>query len=80
MPTITRQSFIGSPEQFKQDQSPTTASQPGKRGYPIKKVVYLYKPNLANCAVENLKLARNAGVTTEELVCQSCFCPFLRLE
>lgn len=78
VPTITRQSFVGSPESFTHDTA-QAVPPPKKLVCPIKKVVYMYKPNPANCTVANLKLARTAGVTAEELLCQSCACPALRL-
>lgn len=79
VPTITRPGFMGNPDAF--GELPTTAaattSQPALQ-CPIKKVVVMYKPNPANCSLENLKLARQAGVNAEELLCQGCSCPILR--
>lgn len=79
VPTITRQSFVGSPQSFEENALKEEVFPPKKLECPIKKVVYMYKPNPANCTVANLKLARNAGVTAEELLCQSCSCRALRL-
>ena len=50
-----------------------------KKECPIKKTVVMYKPNPANCSISNLKLAHKSGVTAEELVCQGCSCPSLKL-
>lgn len=77
VPTITRQGFVGSPDAF--TESSPTESHSSKLQCPIKKVVYMYKPNPASCSLENLQLARKAGVTAEELLCQSCSCPALRV-
>ncbi len=79
VPTITRPSFLGSEDQFEQDQPSAPTTDLKKRNCPIKEVVYMYKPNPASCTVDNLKLARSAGVAAKELVCQSCSCPALRL-
>ncbi len=71
VPTITRPSFIGSPNLFssKKQSGPTC---------PINKVVVMFKPNPASCGVNNLRLARTAGVTAEELRCQACSCASLK--
>lgn len=75
IPTITRSGFVGNPEQFGQspDASGTTNTH-----CPINKVVLTYKPNPASCTPNNLKLARETGVTAEELLCQGCACPLLK--
>ncbi len=72
-PTFTRSSFIGSPANF------ADQSQQQPQACPIDKVVYMFKPNPGSCTVANLKLARQAGVTAEELRCQACSCPALRV-
>ena len=74
VPTITRPNFIGNPDQF----GNAFGSHPSKT-CPINKVVVMYKPNPASCIPQNLKLARDAGVTAEELRCQGCTCPALKL-
>ena len=79
VPTVTRPSFLGSEEQFEQHQPSALITDLKKRNSPIKKVVYMYKPNPASCTVDNLKLVRSAGATAEELVCQSCSCQALYL-
>lgn len=73
VPTITRPAFVGDPSQFG-DQTGSSA--------PIchtKKVVLMYKPNPASCTAKNLDLARQTGVTAEELLCQGCSCPALKM-
>lgn len=73
-PTITRAGFIGSPEYFA-DQ----ANANGKSQCPINKTVNMFAPNPTSCSVGNLKLAHQSGVTAEELRCQACSCPMLRM-
>lgn len=72
VPTITRSSFVGNPGEFS-----TGSTQPGL--CPLKKVVVMFKPNPASCTVENLRMARKTGVTAEELACQACSCPALKV-
>lgn len=74
VPTITRPDFVGNPDQFGQ------ASTDAASGThcPINNVVMTYKPNPASCTENNLKLARETGVTAEELMCQGCSCPALK--
>ncbi|OGT52822.1 MAG: type IV secretion protein IcmE [Gammaproteobacteria bacterium RIFCSPHIGHO2_12_FULL_41_15] len=82
VPTVTRPSFIGSTESFTQNTGTGSSSATdggGTSNCPLNSVVYMFKPNPASCTVDNLKLARTAGVTAEELRCQSCSCPVLRL-
>jgi intracellular multiplication protein IcmE len=74
VPTITRPDFVGNPDQFGQA---TTDAASGVR-CPINNVVMTYKPNPASCTENNLKLARETGVTAEELMCQGCSCPALK--
>ena len=83
IPTITRASFNGDASDFTDADSGVFPVQGGasdtvSKECPTSKVVYLYRPNPANCSVPNLKLARQAGVTAEELRCQACSCPALR--
>ena len=77
VPTITRPSFIGSPNAF--GTLNKKHSNTAKNECPIKKVVVMFKPNPSSCTVANLKLARKTGVTAEELLCQGCSCPALKL-
>lgn len=72
-PTITRAGFIGSPEYFSDQAQQKQAAQ-----CPIDKAVNMFKPDPGSCTVANLKLARQAGVSAEELRCQACACPALR--
>lgn len=82
VPTITRPNFIGNPSAFGELPTQTTnltgMSRGNSKECPIKKVVVMYKPNPASCSLDNLILARRAGVTAEELVCQGCSCPILK--
>lgn len=80
VPTITRPMFIGNPDTFGNKKpitpdlstaSSSDASSANSHTCPLKKEV-LFKPNPLNCGVENLEKAREAGVTAEELACQSC--------
>ncbi|EKD76892.1 MAG: hypothetical protein ACD_42C00543G0001, partial [uncultured bacterium] len=73
VPTITRPGFVGDPDQFGQE--------PGGVGKQcgVNKVVLMYKPNPASCTPKNLELARQTGVTAEELMCQGCSCPALKM-
>src|SRR3989338_7094170 len=75
VPTVTRAGFVGNPDQFGQISSD---SNTGPSQCPLSKTVVMYKPNPANCTPENLKLARESGVTAEELLCQGCACPLLK--
>src|SRR3989338_274961 len=52
---------------------------PAITGCPIQKSVVMFRPNPANCAPENLERARDSGVTAEELLCQGCMCPALKM-
>ncbi len=81
VPTITRPSFVGNPADFANMPEDNSALAPAKQenGCPLKKMVVMYKPNPASCTIENLKLARKTGVTAEELLCQGCSCPSLKL-
>lgn len=83
VPTITRSNFVSDPNSFDSanDAANTPANTPANtaaQSCPLSKVVYMYRPNPANCSVENLKLARESGVTALELRCQACGCPALR--
>lgn len=79
VPTITRPNFIGSPSWFTQSKKATTATKTtGPKKCPINQIVVKYKPNPENCTLEKLRLARQTGVTAEELVCQGCACPMVR--
>lgn len=73
VPTITRPSFMDNADSFQ-----ATADQPAPQACPMSKVVYMYRPNPANCSPESLRLARESGVTADELRCQACGCPALR--
>ena len=78
VPTITRAGFVGNPDQFGQTSGATdTITPPGQ--CPLNKTVVMYKPNPASCDPDNLKKAKEAGVTAEELLCQGCACPGLKL-
>ena len=80
VPTITRPSFIGNPNAFGNlDNKSTKIGLTSKNECPIKKVIVMFKPNPSSCTVKNLKLARQTGVTAEELICQACACPSLKL-
>ncbi|MCH9770505.1 MAG: type IVB secretion system protein DotG/IcmE [Gammaproteobacteria bacterium] len=80
VPTLTRPNFIGNPDDFGAlPKNPLGTLHPVTKTCPIKKVVVMYRPNPANCAVANLRLARQSGVTAEELRCQGCSCPALKL-
>lgn len=74
IPTITRAGFVGDPNQFGQQPEDAQSKQCG-----INKVVLMYKPNPANCTAKNLQVARQTGVMAEELLCQGCSCPALKL-
>lgn len=78
VPTITRPSFVGDPSEFGQAVTPTDTDISHK-ACEIKKVVLMYKPNPESCTPKNLELARTTGVTAEELLCQGCSCPALKL-
>lgn len=78
VPTITRASFVGNEDQFTNPLQDLVSSKPVSKECPLSKVVYMYRPNPANCTVPNLRLARRAGVTAEELRCQSCSCQSIR--
>ncbi len=75
VPTITRAGFVGDPNQF--GQQPESDAQSKQCG--INKVVLMYKPNPENCTANKLQTARQTGVTAEELMCQGCSCPALKL-
>ncbi len=71
VPTITRPSFIGNLETL-QEGSASAANCPlSVNGVSI-------VPTPGSCSVENLKLARIAGVSAQELRCQACSCPPLK--
>lgn len=82
VPTITRPSLADVGNGFANDPVDTIVNQAAPKdpqACPLAKVVHMYRPNPANCSVNNLKLARQAGVTASELRCQACSCPALRL-
>lgn len=81
VPTITRTDFKGNLDQFTDATNKTTRSSipMTSRECPIKKAEVMFKPNPANCLPKNLTLARQAGVTAEELRCQGCACSSLKL-
>lgn len=81
IPTITRPSFMDNSDAFNQsdDVFPTaTAAASGPSCPALNTAEQMFRPNPANCTVPNLKLAREAGVTAQELRCQACSCPVLR--
>ncbi len=72
VPTITRPDFIGNPAAFGVlDKTADIASPICAQG-PFK-----HDPN--QCTPQSLQLARNAGVNAEELTCQGCSCPALKV-
>lgn len=73
VPTITRAGFVGNPSQFG---AADAANEP--KNCNINKVVVAYRPNPESCTPKNLQLARETGVTVEELMCQGCACPALK--
>ena len=79
VPTLTRPGFVGSITAFTDDAAGNSTQVSGS-SCPVNqdKVVYRYRPNPATCAVDNLVLARKAGVTADELRCQACSCPALK--
>lgn len=77
VPTITRHGFSGDASVFT-DEGSHSENNAKKSECPINKSVVMFKPNPANCSVDNLILARKAGVTAEELICQACPCDLLR--
>lgn len=77
VPTITRPSFIGPVQAFGTAASEDD-TQTGRKVCKIKKVVVLFRPNPASCTLQNLRIARETGVTAEELLCQGCNCPSLK--
>ncbi len=76
IPTITRPDFVGNPDQFGTAAAGGASANPN---CPASKVVVMYKPNPENCTPTNLKLARETGVTVQELMCQGCSCPALKM-
>ncbi len=80
VPTITRPGFIGNPNAFGElPKKNSTSATKSANACPLKKVVVMFKPNPKSCTVANLKIARQTGVTAEELACQGCSCPSLKL-
>ena len=71
VPTITRPNFIGNPDDF------GTLKATG-HVCPMNKETVMFKPNPANCSLDNLQRARAAGVNAEELRCQACSCEALK--
>ncbi|HYF97952.1 MAG TPA: pentapeptide repeat-containing protein, partial [Coxiellaceae bacterium] len=72
VPTITRPSFIGNLETLQAPTGETVTTCPvNVNGVSI-------KPTPGSCSVENLKLARSAGVHAQELRCQACSCTVLK--
>lgn len=74
IPTITRAGFVGDPNQFGQQPEDAQSKQCG-----VNKIVLMYKPNPANCTAKSLQVARQTGVSAEELLCHGCACPALKL-
>lgn len=79
VPTITRSTFVGNPADFGNLPKQPASDQRTALHCPLKKVVVMYKPNPASCTVDNLRKAKSAGVTAEELACQGCACPNMKL-
>ena len=71
VPTITRPNFVGNPDDF------GTLKAAG-HVCPMNKETVMFKPNPANCSLDNLQRARTAGVSAEELRCQACSCEALK--
>ena len=59
VPTITRPSFIGNPDEFG---TLAPISPTDKTTCPLQKTTTGFKPNPASCSPENLKLAKQSGV------------------
>ncbi|MDP1573960.1 MAG: type IVB secretion system protein DotG/IcmE [Coxiellaceae bacterium] len=78
VPTITRAGFVGNPDEFGQAPSQSTTT-PENKNCAINKVVLMYKPNPENCTDQRLAAAHQSGVTAEELMCQGCACPALKV-
>ncbi len=70
VPTITRPNFKGSLSQFYSDSA--------KGQCPLKGKLQHFNRDPSACTLHNLKLAKQAGVTAEELACQGCSCPVIR--
>ncbi len=79
IPTVTRPNFMGNLSQFGESAPSHSKNTARPKNCPIKKVVVMFRPNPANCAINNLKIARQAGVTAEELACQGCSLPALKM-
>lgn len=71
IPTITQGGFTGDLNQFGQFSNDSNC--------PMSKVVTVLRPNPENCTPEKLKLARDSGVTAEELLCEGCACPAMKM-
>lgn len=84
VPTITRPNFKGNPNEFgelpkvEEPKKSLFNTEPKPLLCPLNKVVVMYKPNPSACTLENLRLARQAGVEAEELICRGCACPLLK--
>jgi len=76
VPTLTRPDFQGFSDSDDGDNQ-TSSIIPTPLACPVKKVVYMYKPNPSSCDLGELRRAFEAGVSAEELVCQSCSCSSL---
>lgn len=82
VPTIVRPGFVGNPADFidlPTDKPAVDATDDKPASCSIKKTVVMFKPNPSSCTAENLALAKKTGVTAEELLCQGCACPALKL-
>lgn len=76
IPTIVNPTFQGNLDEFSQ---PTEEDTGLSKRCPMAKSIVTYRPNPATCLPNNLKSAREAGVTADELRCQGCACPSLKL-
>ncbi len=65
VPTLTRASFLGNPEDFLGDDM---------RSHNCKTP----RPDAAACSVAALKQARKSGVNADELKCKGCMCPSMK--
>ena len=66
VPTLTNSDFNGDISSF------LSSGQAKKAVCPVGQLNKNFKPNPETCKVANLRLARKAGVSAAELICQSC--------
>ncbi len=72
VPTLTNSDFNGDISSF------LSSNQAEKAACPVGKLDKGFKPNPKTCEISNLRLARKAGVSAAELICQSCSVQSLR--